>query len=866
MAFRTRKSTSVSFATPQEMFQDNKLKKIKGILDYQSKMIDQYLTTIENERIKNKNVAFELPTGSGKTLVGILIAEFHRRKHHRRCLYLCPTNQLVSQVCAQAKDQYGIHAIPFIGRQAEYDTTDKTAYNLCDAIGVTTYSSFFALPSFFSQVDILIFDDVHSSEDYIINNWSLSINRMDHPALWSQLVETLKDVIGVSGMARINSEDSSERDANEWNDLIPRPLLLPKLSVLHSIIDAGVSDYSLRYAWSRISDNLIDCQFYISRNELLIRPYIPPTNTHDAFKNAKQRIFMSATLGNSGELERLTGCKDIRRLPIVNDWDKKGIGRRLFIFPDLSFSPEQHNKIIAFLHNTAHKSVLIVPTTKESKQKTQEIQNLVEGIQIFDANDLIKRKSEYQESDNAMVIMASRFDGIDFPDDDSRMLFIYNLPKATHLQEKFFIGKMSANLLFAERIKTRIIQAVGRCTRNASDYSVVCVLGSSIQNEIVTPEIQRTYPPELRAEIAFGVDNSKDLENIDSILENVRFFLSRSPEWAETEPDIVERRDSFIAEGPDTTQSQLYQKLLTSAEFEVELQYALWHQDYQTALEKCTQIINVLNAPSLSGYKCFWQYMHGCYALELGMNDVAAGSFKDANKNNAGSVKWFSKLIQLASVEHGDDVPEDSSKFLNIIESLENNLLSYLGNNRFETTAKRILEGLNSKDGTVFEREHLHLYRLLGYNSENASDPAAPDPYWIVDDDLCVVAEDKIYESSSKEIPVKDVKQAAQHIDWIKQNEHALKSDARIITILISNSEQIEDSARPFCRDIYYVNRDDFYRWAISAIDSIRSVLAAFHESGNYEWRQYAMQCFKQNKTDPDSFIRFIQQKRLSCL
>ena len=77
MAFKTRKNDSYDFSTPQEMFQDNKLKVIRGILDYQSQMLENYLSTINNSTIINKNVAFELPTGSWKTLVGILIAEFH---------------------------------------------------------------------------------------------------------------------------------------------------------------------------------------------------------------------------------------------------------------------------------------------------------------------------------------------------------------------------------------------------------------------------------------------------------------------------------------------------------------------------------------------------------------------------------------------------------------------------------------------------------------------------------------------------------------------------------------------------------------------------------------------------------------------
>ena len=76
MAFKTRKIESNNFLTPQEMFQDNKLKSIKGILDYQSQMLDNYLTTLNDSVIINKNVAFELPIGLHRQSVSQPIVHF----------------------------------------------------------------------------------------------------------------------------------------------------------------------------------------------------------------------------------------------------------------------------------------------------------------------------------------------------------------------------------------------------------------------------------------------------------------------------------------------------------------------------------------------------------------------------------------------------------------------------------------------------------------------------------------------------------------------------------------------------------------------------------------------------------------------
>lgn len=864
MAFKTHKSEMSNFATPQEMFQDNKLKTIKGILDYQSQVLNHYMETLNGSNIINKNVAFELPTGSGKTLVGILIAEYHRRKYQRKSLFLCPTNQLVSQVCSQCREQYGIEAIPFIGKQSEYKTNSKSKYMLAQAIGVTTYSSFFAINSFFDDPDILIFDDVHSSENYIIDNWSLSITREDYPTLFLQVATFLKDVIGESGFNRIQADNSFSRDILNWNDLLPRTKVTLKARELEEVLCAGTQGTNLRFAWSRIADNLSDCQIFVSWNSILIRPYIPPTETHDAFKKSLQRIFMSATLGNSGELERLTGCHKIKRLPIVSDWDTKGLGRRLFIFPDLSLDADAYKSILVKLHGEAKHSVIIVPSDNDSKEVATILSNSIHCIDIFSANDLIESKEKYTESDNAVVIMANRFDGVDFPDEESRMLFIYNLPKVTHLQEKFFVGKMAASLLYAERIKTRIVQAVGRCTRNASDYSVVCVLGNSILNELTSPKIQSTYHPELRAEISFGVDNSTEFNSVDDIVENVKLFYARGSEWAAAEADIVELRNQYVSEGKDEAQEKIYSKLLESAQLEVNFQYDLWKKNYQAAYEKATQIVELLNAPSLSGYKCFWQYICGSLAADIGDKSKAKRFFSQACDNNKGSIRWLPDLVKIYSESKELDIDDDF--FFDIVSSLEENLLNLQKNNKFELKAKEILDGLLSMNGTTFEQAHLDLGLLLGYDAHNRNDSAAPDPYWIINDSLCIVAEDKIYEDDTKDIPVDDVTQAGRHSTWIKENIKTLNENARIITVLVSNSTTIEESARTFAKNIFYINRNDLHTWAVAAINALRTARSRFKENGDADWRTETRDLFSVSDVTPKAFLTFATQKILSFI
>lgn len=597
MAFKTRKKEEFSYSSPQEMYQDNKLKKIMGPLDYQAAMLDLYIKNVDK-----KTVALELPTGSGKTLVGLLIGEYRRRKNKEKVLFLCPTNQLVHQVVEQSNLKYGLKAIAFCGKQKHYLPKDKSGYLMAEAIGVTTYSSFFALHSFFEDVDVIIMDDVHSCEDYIMSNWTIQIDGQS--TTFIEIAELLKPFISETDYKYL-LEDEYIPEVASWCNMLPMPLILNKLDELQSILQQGIEGGSSNYyAYLRMSENLKECNIYIANRKILIRPWIAPTMSFKPFVDAKQRILMSATLGRSGELERITGIEKIFRLPIVNDWDKKGLGRKFFTFPDLSLGKEEQENIVAALQNLCKKSVFLVPDSQSADAIKQFYEDNLKDTKVFDAKDIEESKQPFVDSSAATVILANRFDGIDFSDDESRLLFIWNLPKTTNLQEKFLITRMGASKLYAERIRTRIIQAVGRCSRNPSDYSIVCVIGDTIQNDLTKQEKIKQFAPELRAEIQFGLENSMDYSNVNDVLEQAEDFLNRTAAWQEAEECIVELRNGYWDE-ENNVEEQINQKLQQSALLELKFQYSLWKKDYKSAYEHAHSIVENLNAPALNGYKCF---------------------------------------------------------------------------------------------------------------------------------------------------------------------------------------------------------------------------------------------------------------------
>lgn len=545
--FKTRKRETLQFNTPQEMYDDYKNRKINGIQDYQSKMLDEYI----KQGINQSDVALELPTGTGKTLIGLLIGEFRRRKYKEKVVYVCPTSQLVYQTANYANEKYGIKVVAFTGSNRDYDRADKLKYERGENIAITNYSSIFNINSFFSGADVLIFDDAHSGESYISSNWTVEINRNENEETFSKLLNYLKPIL-TEEQFRILSKTKPMKEDMSWCDMLHNSKLIEKYILIQNLLDEELQNSKQKYAWKNISNHLFACNFYLSWEKIVVRPYISPTLTCDAFINAKTRIYMSATLGNSGELERTFGVEKIYKLPMVKDWKNKDIGRRFFLFPLASFGDQDEKEILCQIAKRVNRAVILV-----NDLRTQElIQNIFREKRIgltYNGRDIERSKKEFVEKDKTYAVIANRFDGIDFPDEECRVLILFDIPSVSNIQEKFMISRLSAKILFEERIHTRIIQAMGRCNRSQTDYAAICILSEDIMSYLLTPKSLEKFNPELRAEIEFGYDNSIDQNEINEYYKLLDVFLKYDKEWEEAEETILSMRDDYIAKGIDKT-------------------------------------------------------------------------------------------------------------------------------------------------------------------------------------------------------------------------------------------------------------------------------------------------------------------------
>ncbi len=807
--------------SPEKLFLELPRRKIPGVLLHQGEIMRAYM----GEAICAKDVALQLPTGSGKTLVGLMIAEWRRRKFKERVLYLCPTRQLVNQVVEQANEQYGLLVNGFTGSTKNYDPTAKSQYQNADKIAVTTYTSLFNTNPFFDDPEIIIVDDAHAAENYIAELWSLKIERGNkaQEALHTAIANLLKPHIDARNFAQLKGESNNISNA-PWVDKLPTPTLYEIKEQLCGILDAHTGSTDLRHAWSMIRDHIAGCHLYLSSQEILIRPLIPPTWSHPPFDSAKQRIFMSATLGAGGDLERLTGRKNIHRLPIPESWNIQGIGRRFFVFPSLSLKDNQISALRREMIQLAGRSIILVPSDRQKNEITKDIEENLK-FKLFDATDIESSKKPFVESKNAVAVIANRYDGIDFPGDDCRLLFIDGLPKATNAQELFLMSRMGANILFNERVQTRVLQAIGRCTRSLQDYSAVVVTGEHLPDYLVDRKRRKYLHPELQAELEFGIEQSQET-NIHNLVENFQIFLQNDTEWEEANSDILDKRSKSVQ-----VPFPAMEDLKSVVNHEIKFQKRLWQGDFENAMAAAESILANLNAPELKGYRALWHYLAGSAAWQIGRDGAHSYTLKSSehfkrSKEAAPTIPWLVSLSRYQCNNEASEVEVNKHILLKQVERLESILtdLGTLHSRKYDLREKEILEGL--RDPAKFENAQKLLGEMLGFEAGKVEVDASPDPWWTIGD-LCFVFEDYVNANANSEIDATKARQAVLHPNWIRQNL-SLSEECKIIPVFVSHVCKATTGATPHLHELYYWNLEEFIYWAENGLAAIRNLRLKF--------------------------------------
>lgn len=754
----------------------------------------------------------------------------------------------------------------FTGSKREYNKDAVAEYQNCERIAVTNYSSLFNSGPFFDDPHVIILDDAHAAEQYIAKMWTLSIDvtEKEQQPLYDAVIATLKPAIQSADYQRLADPDQSFRD-RQWVEKIPSPTFQELMPELIQVIDAFATapEYKVdehKYAWRSIRDHLEGCHLYVGAGSILIRPLLPPTFTHKPFANASQRIYMSATFGEAGELERITGRPKIERLQAKASWDRQTIGRRYFLFPERSLGEDDQLTLCAKMMERAGRSLVLTPDGKRAR-KFQEFIEQTLHYPVYNAQAIEKSKAAFVSTKNAVAVVANRYDGIDFPDDQCRLLIVEGLPRATNLQEQFLISRMGAVDFLNVRITTRLVQAFGRCTRSDQDYSAVIVRGEELNKHLMTPERRSYLHPELHAELEFGIEQSKGA-SIKDYLENFDVFLAQGDEWRYADEHIRAGRDHIRQEklpGADD--------LAATAAVEFEYLQAIWNKNYEAAFDFARSILGKLNEPKLRGYRCLWYYLAGSaawYAYKngsTGFDARAREQFASAMKTER-TLAWLVPLSKLAVMKDQEAVVLKDKDTWSVIERLEARFdsLGTLTDHKYDKFEVIVRTKLKENDAKSFEDGHAKLGELLGYEAGNRNDTASPDPWWMANGSMCFIFEDHSDAKPDSSLSVDKARQVCTHPNWVRENLPVDK-DVMIVPVLVTPVLVADDAALPHLKEVLVWNLEEFRKWSHEAITVVRELRKEYPNSGDLAWRALAAEKLSAACVTPESLFAMLKTR-----
>lgn len=782
---------------PSELFDE--LPRMPGSVPELWRPQGEILATYRLAFEKTPDVAVELPTGTGKTMVGLLIGDWRRRKYRRPVLYACPTQQLANQVAVVAKRE-GIPGVTLLGSYTKWPPADESKYDGAEALGITTYSAIFNASPKVGDPETIVFDDAHAAEQYVAEAWSILVNRSQHSDVYAALLKAVRPGLGGMYYQSLEQPSADVRARLDVRLVVPlrRPKMAEAINRALSLLPEGSSAW---WSWNLVRSGLASCLVYVSWREILIRPFIPPTLENEPFTGATQRVYLSATLGHAGELERSFGRQLISRLPLPDGRSARS-GRRYFVFADLAAGDSI--ELSARVTGIAGKALVLATSTKAAMDAAEQLK--VDGWPILGREDIEKNLDTFSKVDNVILALAGRYDGMDLPDSACRLVCLQGLPDWVHLQERFLGSNLRAKIALEERTRTRVVQGAGRATRNPSDHAIVLIRGSDLTRYLSSPVVRQALDPDLQAEVDFGLTNSREVANED-LLNNTEIFLEQGDAWrTNAEPHLAEARRAV--ERRDPPGSEL---LAVSAPFEVAACMSAFRGDFVGARDSAQRAAQLLSGEdAVRSYRSLWLYLAAVWSFEATGADAnasktAVGLLEEARKASIG-MSWLRETDAGAETTVEEDA-DDTPGVRGIVRRLEDNVKK----SAIDAAVERMRRGIVAVEHEKSEPALTELGQLLGAEASKPDGQGRSDSVWCWNGRVWIAIEAKSEQNPEREIVLKDVRQANTQLAQLAE-DRGVGIPTLAAVIIASPRTRLSDEAVVAAQSYVYLANPEAFR------------------------------------------------------
>lgn len=479
---------------------------------------------------EQKNCIIKMNTGSGKTVVGLMILQSCLNEEKGPAVYVVPDKYLVTQVCAEARR---------LGIQTATDRDDYL-YSENKAILVIPIQSLINGKSVFGMrptgnylLGSVLIDDVHACLDIITKQFSIKIP-VKH--------ELYNKIVSIFSQRWKEYNENSYINIIEMQDPIKR-MLLPfwmwqesstdVFRVLSEFNNDQTENKSIFFALPLLEDGLSTCNCVITSKFIEIIPFGIEISKIKQFENAKRRIFMSATLADDSVFVSTIGLCESDVQNIITPDSANDLGDRLILFPRYLNSnitnEEIRDKINLISHD--YNVVVIVPSRERARFWDKTAQNTATKENIE------KYVSALKKTHVGLVVFVNRYDGIDLPDDACRMLVIDGLPPLENEYEKYIQSiDATSSILLKEQIQ-RIEQGMGRGVRSNSDSCCIVLMGDGLADVLVRNKgihyfSNATLKQYMLSKKLWDLLKEENLNpSINDIFEIAKYSLNREIDW-----------------------------------------------------------------------------------------------------------------------------------------------------------------------------------------------------------------------------------------------------------------------------------------------------------------------------------------------
>jgi hypothetical protein len=746
------------------------------------------------------DVAIELPTGSGKTLIALLVLEFWRKKGHK--VAILTGNKTLARQVEQEASLLGAPMIRFEGKGVDFRPADIRRYHRARSIAVMNYWVYINQSPSVEPADYLVLDDAQLAEGSLGSLFTLKISRTVHSELFKdamQLISQYTDSPVAQDFVK-EIEDDFTRPA----DLVCFPDFYEMKDEFEALVEAylakrvGTEDESidLKFRWGRIRQNAIRTLCLVSKDEIELRPGCYPTQNFPHLAEPHQRIYMSATLHDPDDLRRRLGTGPISKLPIPAEVIKEEDGRRLFIFNQSAAgrtkaeAPEEVLSPLRELLNLTSKSVWMCSSASEARRWSKWIQDHFseagETPVVWELSPTGDEIELFKNSPKGHLFIGGRFEGMDFPGDVCRLAIFPSLPRATGLLEQFVTEQLKDAGFQRLRMLERIKQGIGRCTRGSSDYAVYYFLDPRFYIEMESAAFSLLVSEKTRQQVEVG------LELTENGMGEVTPFAKKFLKGNFHEFDKREAKADVGALCPDTGRIGT-----GTVDDEVKGWRALFgYRDLQGACIRFEAVHNAM-ADAEREHRAFWKYVEAFAQFLRARLDEAPGSeerainlLKEATKEG-GTSSWFNRLAKSIHRLEGQQAPASAVDLNQVFDRWDTFVEKYPYHKgrflKWQASLKSQLDGTHDQVCAALET----LGTLLGFSSNRPSGQGVPDVLWRTPE-TAITIEAKIGLKRDF-ISRSDVDQAdGQRKATIKESG---LTEGKVNSLIVSRVDKVDDTA-----------------------------------------------------------------------